>query len=81
VSGILLSGDEPVEFSGTSKSGKPYSFCQQRMQLWTGNKAIVCSRRKDKLADFGPLPIGALVEFKVTNARVHDGQTSFDVEA
>jgi hypothetical protein len=81
IKGIILSGDDPMKFEGKSAKGKDYSFCQQRIQLWTGNKAVTVSRRKDKLEDFGPLPIGTLVEFKVTNARVHDGQTTFDVEA
>jgi len=80
IKGVILSGDEPTVFEGTSKSGKPYKFCQRRIQLWTGNKAVTVAQRKDNLADFGPLPVGILVEFRVGNVRVHDGQPTFDVE-
>jgi len=81
ICGVILSADEPRAFSGQSAKGKAYAFAQRRIQLWTGNKAVQCAERKDKVEDFGPVPIAAKVTFKVVNARISDGQVSFDIES
>jgi hypothetical protein len=78
---MILAVEEPKEFSGNGKNGKPYHFFNRKLQIWTGSKAVECTIRKDKLEDHGQILIGSRATFRVVTGRVYNGQLSFDIDA
>jgi len=85
MTGIVLAVDEPKIFSGTSKTGKPFSMTQRRIQLFTGNKQVeVTERLPDPVngqpaPQFPPLDVLSKVTFKVTNIRAGTFGLNYDV--
>lgn len=78
---MVLAVEDPKEFKGTGKSGKPYEFWNRKLQIWTGNKAVECTIRKDKLDDHGQILVGSRATFRVVNGRIYNGQLAFDIDA
>ncbi len=75
VKGVVLVVEEPQKVSGKSaKSGKDYSFCSRRFQLFTGKSNVVCSEMRDSLGDFGAIPLYTVQEFEVESARMDGSQ-------
>jgi hypothetical protein len=77
----VLSVEAPRHVSGVSGKGKQYSFWNLGIQLWTGNKAVACSLRADDEKSLPEVTLGLKRTFKVSNARVNNGQMQFDLEA
>lgn len=77
---MILAADEPRHSQGTSGKGRAYDFWSQRLQIWTGNKAVECTARADKRDEFKPVPVGSRGTFKVLSGRVFNGALSFDIE-
>ena len=80
ITGTVLLVEEPRHVSGTSGKGRAYDFWNVRLQIWTGNKAVECTIRRDKEADFPVIPQGEKATFRVVNGRMRDGAMCFDIE-
>jgi len=80
ITGIVLAVEEPRHVKGTSGKGRAYDFWNMRVQIWTGNKAVECTVRKDSEAELPTIPQGVKGTFRVVNGRINNGQLGFDIE-
>lgn len=65
--------EPPGKVEGKSAKGNAYSFCSRRFTVWDGKAAVICSEVHDTIADFKPLVLFSVANYRVTNARM-DGQ-------
>lgn len=79
ITGLLLLVEEPRRVQGKSAKGKDYDFWMLGVQIWTGNKAVQCGFRADKLEGLPTLKAGGAESFKIESGRVRDGQLVFDL--
>lgn len=80
ITGLVLSVEEPKEFKGTSKTGKPYSFAVRELQIWTGNKAVGCKDQRDVGQEFPPVSVGVKATFKIKSVRMNGTMPVFEID-
>jgi hypothetical protein len=81
ITGLILAADEAKVFEGTSKGGRPYKFAMREIQVWTGNKAVVCKFQKDTMAEIPGVVVGIKSSFKVLGVRMNGNEAQFTVDA
>ena len=65
VTGMILAATAPELREGTSDKGRAYKFWNQKLQVWTGDKAVECTITKDNENEFAPVSIGTKASFRV----------------
>ena len=80
ITGLVLLVEAPRQVKGTSGKGRAYDFWNLRLQIWTGNKAVECTIRKDTEAELPKIQQGIKQTFRVVNGRINNGQMGFDID-
>lgn len=80
ITGLVLAADEAKVFEGTSKGGRPYKFANREIQVWTGNKAVVCKFRSDSIAELPGVVIGIPASFRVVSGRMVGNEMQFEIQ-
>lgn len=78
---MVLAVEQPRNSKGTGQSGKAYDFWLLGVQIWTGNKAVECTIRKDRAEDLPQISVGSRGSFRVGRISMYNGQPRFDIEA
>jgi len=76
----VLACEDPKEFKGTSAKGNSYGFQVREMQIFTGNKAVVCKDQRDIGKDFPPIRVGSVIEYKLKAVRMNGTVPSFELD-
>jgi len=80
IRGLVLACEAPKEFKGTSKGGNPYAFAVREMQIFTGNKSVVCKDQRDLGGVFPEIRVGQVIEFKLKSVRMNGTQPNFELD-
>ena len=75
ITGLVLVVDDPKEIRGTSGKGNSYAFAVREMQIFTGNKAVLCKHQldipKEGQAQFPNVSVGSVQTFRIKNFRMN----------
>ena len=73
--------DDPKDFNGTSAKGNKYSFAVREMQIFTGNKSVVCKHQLEIGHPFPEVRAGQVRTFKIKNVRMNGTVPNFELDA
>lgn len=84
ITGLVLVVAPAVERSGISGKGNKYAFVSREIQIFTGNKAVVCKHQMDldpqNPAKFPEVFPGQVATFKIKSVRMNGTDPVFELD-
>lgn len=79
ITGLVLVVDKPVERSGVSGKGNKYAFVSREIQIFTGNKAVLCKHQGEIGTVFPDVLPGQVRTFKIAAVRMNGTVPVFEL--
>ncbi len=79
ITGIVLVVDEAIERSGVSGKGNKYAFASREMQIFTGNKTVICKQQGELGTKFPDVRPAEVRTFKIISVRMNGTTPVFEL--
>lgn len=80
ITGLVLVVENSVERSGVSGKGNKYAFVSREMQIFTGNKSVLCKHQGDPGTIFPEVRAGEVRTFKILSVRMNGTSPVFELD-
>lgn len=76
MTGLVLSVEEPKNYTGKNQDGSSFSTWSRRITLFAGAAAgcVICGERVQDPSQFQPIPLGSMANWKITGVGKTDGK-------